>query len=57
MAMSTHVAEYHSPMRYGICLPNFTDVASAESIEATAELRSKRSVGDALDAELIRAEV
>jgi probable F420-dependent oxidoreductase len=25
-------------MRYGICLPNFTDVASAESIEAAAEL-------------------
>ena len=24
-------------MRYGICLPNFTDLASAEAIEAAAE--------------------
>jgi probable F420-dependent oxidoreductase len=27
---------YHPPMRYGICLPNFTDLASPEAIEAAA---------------------
>lgn len=27
---------YHRPMRYGICLPNFTDLASPETIDAAA---------------------
>ncbi len=30
------IARYHRPMKYGICLPNFTDVASPEAIEAAA---------------------
>jgi probable F420-dependent oxidoreductase len=29
-------ARYHRPMKYGICLPNFTDLASPEAIEAAA---------------------
>ena len=29
-------AGYDPPMKYGICLPNFTDLASPESIEAAA---------------------
>ena len=32
---------YHRPMRYGICLPNFTDLASAEAIEAAAEVAER----------------
>ena len=28
---------YHPPMRFGLCLPNFTDLASPEAIEAAAE--------------------
>ena len=28
-------------MRYGICLPNFTDIASPETIEAAAEVAER----------------
>ena len=40
---------YDPPMRYGICLPNFTDLASAEAIEAAA------SVADSLGWEAVWA--
>ena len=29
-------SRYHPLMRYGICLPNFTDVASPDTIDAAA---------------------
>src|SRR5437773_828786 len=36
--MSSKRSTYHRSMRYGICLPNFTDLASAEAIEGAAEV-------------------
>jgi probable F420-dependent oxidoreductase len=32
---------YDPPMRYGICLPNFTDLASREAIEAAADVADR----------------
>lgn len=34
-------ARYHPPMKYGICLPNFTDLASPDSIEAAADVAER----------------
>ncbi len=34
--MSVVRAPYHRPMRYGVCLPNFTDTASPEAIDVAA---------------------
>ena len=41
MMAESSLADYHGPMRYGICLPNFTDLASPESIEAAAEVAER----------------
>jgi probable F420-dependent oxidoreductase len=32
---------YHPPMRYGICLPNFTSLASPETIDAAASVAER----------------
>jgi probable F420-dependent oxidoreductase len=32
---------YHPRMKYGLCLPNFTDVASPDAIEATADVAER----------------
>jgi probable F420-dependent oxidoreductase len=34
-------AGYHPPMKYGICLPNFTELGSTESIEAAAAVAER----------------
>ena len=39
--MSRTNRRYDQPMRYGICLPNFTDLASREAIEAAADVADR----------------
>ncbi len=39
-------ATYHRPMRYGLCLPNFTTLASTEAIEAAAAAADRLGFAD-----------
>lgn len=39
--MARRLPRYHRPMHYGICLPNFTGLATPESIEAVADLAER----------------
>jgi probable F420-dependent oxidoreductase len=39
-------ATYHRPMRYGLCLPNYTGLASAEAIERAADAADRLGFAD-----------